>query len=130
MRRRLILYPLVAGAAFGGATIGGVLNGIEHVVALGLIGAIGAGTGLWVRTRALMAGFTAGFVMALTAIMVQGAFLDAYFINNPGYGSIDIPFGLTARQWTFGFAPLGGLVAGFMSAIVALIARAMTKEKP
>jgi hypothetical protein len=67
--------------------------------------------------------FAAGFVAALVAVWTQGILLDTYFAHNPAYRTVDIRFGLSARVWTIGMAPVGALVGGALSAASAFIVR-------
>jgi len=66
-------------------------------------------------------GFVAGFFSGIFALATQMIFADTYFVNNPEYLEVDLPFGLSPIAYTLIFSPIGGLLAGTISAVSALI---------
>ncbi|MEM8815873.1 MAG: hypothetical protein AAGE85_08600 [Pseudomonadota bacterium] len=121
-----VLILAVAGPVYGGLTILGWIHGIEHWVALILIGGVGKAAALLAPSAPIRHAFAAGFLTAVAALLTQALFVPLYFENNPGYASIEVPFGLSARAYTLGFAPLGGLAAGLLAMAAAwLVSRTL-----
>jgi len=116
----------LSGLFYAAVTVFGWVHGFEHWVALVLIGGVGKIAALLAPQAPLRNAFAAGFLAALLALMLQAMFMSVYFANNPGYANVEIPLGLSARQYTLLFAPLGGLVAALLAAASAwFVSRAL-----
>lgn len=118
-----IIFLLAApGLVFGAATIFALIHGIEYRIALLVLVTIGVAA-VWLAPYApVRTAFAAGFLAALLAVWLQGAFLELYFENNPDYQMEHGPFGLGIRVWVFVGAPIGAGVAAIVSAFAALVA--------
>jgi len=119
MNWRLVFLFALSGLVYAGLTIMGRIHGIEHWVALAMIILVGKFIALLEPRAPIKHGFMAGFLAGLLAILMQLAFSPTYLKNNPDYRDIDIPFGLDLHVYTALFAPVGGLMAGFIAIIVA-----------
>ena len=127
LRWDYLLLLSVIGAVYGAITIFGWIHGYEYWVALVLIGGVGKIAALLVRQAPLRNAFAAGFLAALLALALQAAFMPVYFVNNPAYAAEEIPLGLSARQYTLLFAPLGALFAASLAVASAwLVSRALS----
>ncbi len=116
----------ISGLLYAAVTVFGWVRGFEYWVALVLIGGVGKTAALLAPQAPLRNAFAAGFLAALLALTLQALFMPVYFDNNPGYANVEIPFGLSARQYTLVFAPLGGLVAALLAAASAwFVSRAL-----
>lgn len=120
-----VLILAVAGPVYGGLTILGWIHGLEHWVALILIGAVGKVAALLAPSAPIRHAFAAGFLTAVAALLVQALFAPLYFENNAGYASIEIPFGLSPVTYTLAFAPIGGLLAGLLAMAAAWLVSSM-----
>lgn len=118
---KLILALAPIGFVFAGLTIAGLIPGVQATqrTALGLLAVVGLVAGLRAPGRAFRHGLVAGFVVGLAAIWTQALFLDTYFVNNPGYAEIEIPFGLSPRLATFILGPINAVLAGLIAGVVA-----------
>ena len=117
---KLILLLTLPGVGFGVATIFAWIQGFEYFVMLAMIAGIGVLAAIIAPDRAGRTAWMGSFLAVLTAIWLQGAFLETYFAHNPSYAEIEIPLGLSPRVWTFAFAPLGAFFAGGLSLVIAL----------
>ncbi|WP_420434931.1 hypothetical protein [Hyphobacterium sp.] len=120
----------LAGPLFGAATIFALIQGLEHYVALAAILVIGVASAVRTRRAAMWTAFAAGFLAALSAVLLQAIFIDTYFDNNPEYAEIAVPLGFSAAAWTTLFAPVGGLVMGVLCLLVAAIAKLVMPKGP
>ena len=119
-----IIFALaLPGLFFGVATIFAVIHGREHFVALATLATIGAVAAVLAPDAALRIAFASGFLAALIAVWLQGAFLDLYFDNNPDYRMDVGPFGLNIRLFVFVMSPVGAMIAGGVSALTALFVK-------
>jgi len=125
MRWNCTLLLSASGLLYAIVTIFGWVQGFEYWVALLLIGGVGKVAALLAPQAPLRNAFAAGFLAAMLALILQAVFMPVYFDNNPAYAAVEIPFGLSARQYTLLFAPLGGLLAAMLAAASAwLVLRA------
>lgn len=124
--RAIWAFAGASGLAFAALTITAVIHGYEQTIAI--IGLLSIG---WI---AALIGDSfkiipkAGFVAAFLAVVTQAVFIDQYFLANPEYASIRVPFGLSAQMWTVLASPLAGLAGAVLATIGAapiLIAKAI-----
>ena len=120
------LWLSVSGLLYAAMTIFGWAHGYEYWVALVLIGGVGKLAALLAPRAPIQNAFAAGFLAAMLALVLQAVFMPVYFDNNPAYTAVEIPFGLSARQYTLLFAPPGGLLAATLAAASAwLVSRVL-----
>jgi len=121
IRWRLVLLLAMSGVLFGVLTVLACINGHEDIVALLFLLGVGKFTAFFERAQPVWHGFVAGFFSGIFALATQMIFADTYFVNNPEYLEVDLPFGLSPIAYTLIFSPIGGLLAGTISAVSALI---------
>ena len=129
--RKFVLIQILLGMAYAAATVFGVAHGYEIsiVIALAVISAV---LSVAIPPKApLLNSFIGSCLSALTAVWLQALFLKTYFINNPGYIEIEIPFGLSARLATFILGPINAITYGLIVfALVAIYTVAIKTIRP
>lgn len=114
--RFVLVVSGVAGGLFAALTISGWIHGWEKIVAPGILVALAMVVLIRNPKRPVLHGFLAGFLAGFVAVELQALFLPWYFVNNPEYALIEIPFGLSARLATAVFAPVHATLAGTLIA--------------
>lgn len=126
--RLVISAAVIAGAAYAGLTIMAIIQGYEHWVALIFIGGVAKLVAVMAKTAPARNAFAAGFLFAIVALFFQALFLPVYFNNNPEYASIPLPWRLSPVAYIALFAPLGGLLAGLLAFMTALMVEGVAKR--
>ncbi|SIN63682.1 hypothetical protein SAMN02745824_1275 [Parasphingorhabdus marina DSM 22363] len=128
--RTIIQASALGGAIYAGLTIFAIIHGFEYYVMGMLLAAVLMLVLRHTPGSAFRNGFVGGFTAILTAVWVQALFLPLYFQNNPEYAVSEVPWGLSARSFTFLTAPLGALVAGLVLAMLAAGLARLVRQTP
>lgn len=129
--RTIIWTSVIGGGVYAALTIFAVIHGIEYYVMGAFLTAVLLLVLRCTIGSPFMNAFAGGFASILTAVWGQALFLPLYFRNNPGYANFEVPWGLSARNFTFLTAPFGAAVVGLVLALLAaVLARLILKSKP
>ncbi len=121
INRTIIWASAFGGGVYAALTIFAVIHGFEyHVMGL-LLTAVLLLVLRCASESPFRNAFAGGFTTILTAVWGQALFLPLYFRNNPGYANFEVPWGLSARYFTFLTAPLGAVVIGLALALLTVV---------
>lgn len=127
--RLVLLVSAGLGALLAAGTISGRLHGLEYPAWAILILMVGvlAGTSS-AGQRQFAPGWAAGFSATLTVGLLQSAFSDLYFANNPEYIDVAESLPISPVLFTLLMAPLQGAVFGVISGIVAVLSARLSRD--
>lgn len=120
--RTLLFVSAALGAALGVGTITALLHGLEYPAWALLIITVGALAGASKASQhPFVLGWAAGFTATLAVGLVQSAFAELYFANNPEYLEVAESLPTSPVLFTLLMMPLLGTLFGILSGLMALL---------
>ena len=120
--RAVLLVSAAMGAALGVGTITALLHGLEYPAWALLIIVVGVISGISKSShRPFLLGWAAGFTATLAVGVVQSAFAELYFKNNPVYLESAESLPISPVLFTLLMMPLLGALFGTFSGLTALL---------